>query len=63
MTPRGDAALMCEERMSTLKVSLIASCTTAVFVEAGTRATRNIDTALDGREKGVLILTSVESLR
>ena len=43
------------------------SCTTgtAVFVEAGTRATRNIDTALpvDGREKGVLILTSVESLR
>ena len=46
-----------------MKVSLVLPCTIAVFVEVGTRATRNIDTALDGREKGVLILTSVESLR
>jgi hypothetical protein len=45
--------------------SLVPPCTTAVFVEAGTRAARNIDTALpvDGRKKGVLILTSVKSLR
>ena len=48
-----------------MNVSLIpvVSCSTAAFVEAGTRATRNIVTALDGHEMGVLILMSVESLR